>query len=152
MFAINFILNRHEILYSFELFSVIPPNCFSKASQFNGSIPLSCSLTWCPFSIAFIHNAYIDQDQSTQSLFFKGAFSLENATGILRINSPISNYTNESLTVNIFARDNGSPSWNTPAKLHIYFANILKSAPIFEKHVFRASIKEVAVVICHYKF
>ena len=65
--------------------------------------------------------------------FLTERFSLDNSTGILRIQSSLSNYTNESMIVKIFARDNGFPSLISSAQLKIYFANVLKSAPVFEK-------------------
>ena len=70
-------------------------------------------------------------------------FSLDNSTGVLRIQSSISNYTNESMVIKIFARDNGIPRLTSQAQLKIYFANVLKSAPIFERPFIKASIAEV---------
>ena len=71
-------------------------------------------------------------------------FSLDNSTGILRLQSNISNFANESMAVNIMARDNGNPSLSVSAFLRIYFANILKSAPIFESPLIKTSINEVS--------
>ena len=70
-------------------------------------------------------------------------FSLENSTGILRIQSSFSNYTNETVAVRVIAHDNGIPKLMSTARLQIYFANVLKSAPVFERPFIKASMKEV---------
>ena len=75
--------------------------------------------------------------------FLTETFSLDNSTGILRIQSSLSNYTNESIIVKVFARDYGVPSLISSAQLRIYFANVLKSAPVFEKPFVTMTVKEV---------
>ena len=68
---------------------------------------------------------------------------MSNDTGDLRVNAPLTNWTNGSMVVRIIAQDSGEPVFSSTAELFVHFSNVVKNAPVISPPLIQVSINEV---------